>query len=207
VSEVLTLFIALMVGWHPPLIPVQILWVNLVTDGLPALALGMEPAEPGLMEQPPRDPREGVLDSKTLRDIVWYGLLITAAVLIAFWYTMDRHPGDLGLTYARTAAFLTISFTQLVHAFNCRSPRRGMFQVNPFSNPRLLAGVAISAAIQIGAVYLPFAQKIFKTVSLSGPDLAAVVLLSLSPAVFGELRKAWLRRMERGEAPARVRAG
>jgi len=196
VSEVLSLFIALMVGWHPPLIPVQILWVNLVTDGLPALALGMEPAEPGVMDQPPRNPREGVLDERTLRDIVWYGLLITAAVLAAFWYTMDRHPGDLGLTYARTAAFLTISFAQLAHAFNCRSPRRGMFQLNPLSNPRLLAGVAVSALIQIAAVYLPAAQGIFSTVALSGPDLVAVCVLSLSPVVFGEARKAWLRHVE-----------
>lgn len=201
VSEVLSLFIALMVGWHPPLIPVQILWVNLVTDGLPALALGMEPAEPGQMEEPPRNPREGVLDPRTLRDIIWYGLLITAAVLIAFWYTMDRHPGDLGLVYARTAAFLTISFTQLVHAFNCRSPRRGIFQMNPFGNPRLIIGVAISALIQLAAVYWPWAQNIFQTVSLSGTDLLVVVLLSLSPAVFSELRKVWLRKVER--APVR----
>jgi Ca2+-transporting ATPase len=202
VSEVLSLFLALVVGWHPPLIPVQILWVNLVTDGLPALALGMEPAEPGLMSQPPRNPREGVLDRATLRDIVWYGLFITAAVLLAFWYTMDRHPGEVGLVYARTAAFLTISFAQLAHAFNCRSPRRGILQVNALSNWRLLVGVAISAAIQLAAVYVPWLQKIFSTVSLSGPDLVAVVLLSASPLVFGEARKAYLRHVER--VPSRV---
>ncbi|HEY3266860.1 MAG TPA: cation-translocating P-type ATPase, partial [Armatimonadota bacterium] len=189
-SEVLSLFLALMFGWHPPLIPVQILWVNLVTDGLPALALGVEPREPGSMSRPPRDPNEGVLDRPTIVDILWYGSFVTFAVLLAYVLTMGRHPGDAGLVYARTATFLTLSFSQLVHAFNCRSATLGLWKVGPFTNPRLVQAVAISAIIQLAAVYVPVFHDVFSTMPLLGRDLATVVALSLSPLAFGEIKKA-----------------
>jgi len=202
ISEVLTLFTAIMIGWAAPLIPVQILWVNLVTDGLPALALGVDPAEPDVMRRPPRHPSEGVLDRETVVGIIWYGLFIALAVLLSFGFVMANHGTD-NTEFARTAAFLTLSFSQLVHAFNCRSNTQSIFSLGFLSNPKLVIAVVISGLLQLAAVYAPVFHDIFSTRSLKGMDLLVVVVLSLSPLVFGELRKALRRGFSGRPAPVR----
>jgi Ca2+-transporting ATPase len=223
ISEVLTLFLAILTGLPQPLVPAQILWINLVTDGLPALALGMEPKEPGLMERPPRDPQEGVLHERTIRDIVWYGGAITLAALAAyahglywfclvpsglqgldalqaafrpdFWHAAAEQPlVQAGLDKARTLTFATLAACQLIHSLNCRSGRLSLFQLGVWTNPHLLGAIALSSAAQLLALYTPIANRFLKTQPIGGLDLAVVVVLSLTPLAFGEVRKWWLRR-------------
>jgi Ca2+-transporting ATPase len=219
ISEVMTIFLCILAGLPSPLLPVQVLWVNLVTDGLPALALGVDPKEPGLMDRPPRDPATGVLDRATVRGILWYGACITVVTLLAFlhglyWYNL--HPRGyetfveaLGALFSasfwsgadlrgpRTMAFTTLALAQLVHAFNCRSDSRSLFARNePLPvNRHLIAAIGLSALAQLAVVYVPLFQGVFETVPIEGRELAVLVLLSLAPLPFGELRKAWKRRL------------
>jgi len=221
VSEVLTLLLAVLVGVPQPLLPVQLLWLNLVTDGLPALALGLEPAEADAMRRPPRDPREGILTRSTLRGILVYGAFMTFATLAAyahglywfclaplgytggdalavavspgFWQSAEARSIEEGLIVARTLAFGTLAFSQLAHAFNSRSARRSLFALGLRSNAPLLVAVALSAAAQFVVINTPLGNRIFDTVPVLGGHLAVGVALSLSPLVFGEVRKAVLR--------------
>ncbi|MGV3720136.1 MAG: cation-translocating P-type ATPase [Actinomycetota bacterium] len=213
-SEVLTLFLAIIVGLPQPLLPVQILWINLVTDGLPALALGTEPKSPDAMRRPPRDPSEGVLNREMTLGIIWSGAFITLAALTAYSYGLyqfclspqGQHGAEAlltalrpsfwsdpdlthGLTQARTLAFGTLAFAQLVHAFNCRSDRHSVFALGLWSNPRLIAAVAASAVAQLMVLHTPLGHRIFHTAPIGVRDLLVAATLSVSPLVFGELRK------------------
>jgi Ca2+-transporting ATPase len=217
ISEVLTIFLAILTGLPRPLLPVQILWINLVTDGLPALALGVDPKDPHLMERPPRNPEERVVDRATIRDIFWYGAFITVAALGAFThglYWTALVPAGLGDAWeafrtaflrpsywnetntaeARTMAFATLALAQLVHAFNCRSRTESLFSIGPLTNTCLLGAALISLLLTLGVIYLPPLQPIFGTTSLSGFNLGVVAVLSLIPLLLGEMRKAFLRR-------------
>jgi P-type Ca2+ transporter type 2C len=219
ISEVLTIFLCILAGLPSPLIPVQVLWVNLVTDGLPALALGVDPKEPGLMDRPPRDPSAGVLDRETVHGILWYGAGITVVTMLAFlhglyWYDLQPRGYEtlseaLGVLFSarfwsgadlrgpRTLAFTTLALSQLAHAFNCRSDSRSLFaRHEPLpTNWHLIAAVGLSALAQLMVVYVPLFQRVFETVRIEGRELAVLVLLSLAPLLFGELRKAWKRRL------------
>jgi Ca2+-transporting ATPase len=224
-AEVLTLFLAILVGLPQPLVAVQILWVNLVTDGLPALALGMEPRGPDVMRRPPRDPAEGVLNPRLLAETFWYGGVITLATLTAFAYGLQvfclapqgksgmeaaltaLRPSfwadatlSYGLTQARTLAFGTLAFAQLTHALNCRSTRYSLFALGWRSNPLLLGAIAISGVAQLVALATPFGHSLFHTAPIGGRYLLVAILLSISPLVAGECRK-WLR--SRGDASKR----
>jgi P-type Ca2+ transporter type 2C len=219
ISEVLTIFLCILAGLPSPLIPVQVLWVNLVTDGLPALALGVDPKEPGLMDRPPRDPSAGVLDRETVHGILWYGVCITLVTMLAFlhglyWYDLQPRGHEtfseaLGALFSarfwsgadlrgpRTLAFTTLALSQLAHAFNCRSDSRSLFaRHEPLpANWHLIAAIGLSALAQLTVVYVPFFQRVFETVRIEGRELAVLVVLSLAPLLFGELRKAWKRRL------------
>jgi Ca2+-transporting ATPase len=219
ISEVLTIFLCILAGLPSPLIPVQVLWVNLVTDGLPALALGVDPKEPGLMDRSPRDPSAGVLDRETVRGILWYGVCITLVTMLAFlhglyWYGLQprgyetlgealgalfsaRFWSGVDLRGPRTLAFTTLALSQLAQAFNCRSDSRSLFaRHEPLPvNWHLVAAVGLSALAQLTVVYVPFFQRVFETVPIEGRELAVLVVLSLAPLLFGELRKAWKRRL------------
>ena len=194
----------------------QLLWVNLVTDGLPALALGVEPKHEGLMERCPRDPDEGVLDSFAIRGILWHGACIMTVTLAAFIYGLywthlqprghETFKEALGMLFhapfwagldlrnAGTLAFTTLAFAQLAHSLNCRSETRSLFELGWGSNLPLLLAVSVSVLAQLAVVYIPFVRPAFDTVPITGSDLAVLASLSLTPLVFGELRKVWLRR-------------
>src|SRR5690606_21489143 len=124
------MFFAMLMGLPLPLIPIQILWVNLVTDGLPAMALGVDPAEEDSMSRPPRDSRESIFARRVGWKIVTRGLLIGLCSLLAFWVTYQEG-GQLEL--AQTVAFATLVFSQLIYVFDCRSMGT-IFERNPFSN-------------------------------------------------------------------------
>jgi Ca2+-transporting ATPase len=162
-GEILTMFGGLLMGLPVPLLPIQILWVNLVTDGLPAIALGMEPAEPGIMKRSPRKSREGIFARRLGVKIIFQGLMIGLATLTV--YLLELQSGNLAT--ARTAAFSTLVFSQLGFVFRCRSEVRGPVRRKLGGNPYLLGAVAISTLMQLSAVNLPWMQRIFYTEGLS----------------------------------------
>ncbi|MBI3830854.1 MAG: cation-translocating P-type ATPase [Planctomycetes bacterium] len=187
-GEVLFMFVASLLGWPAPLLPLQILWINLVTDGLPALALGMEPPERDIMERPPRPVREPVITWRGGALIFVHGLLIAAAALAAFALLRQDDPARLGL--ARTAAFSVMAFSQLAFAFACRSQKRTLPELGVFTNPHLFAAVAVSGLLQLSALTLPFAQDLFETAAHFAPNEWLLIAgLSLAPVTVVEMAK------------------
>jgi Ca2+-transporting ATPase len=187
-SEVLVLLLSVVAGLPLPLLPLQILWLNMVTDVFPALALGMEPAEPDVMRRPPRDPQAEILSRRFLVEVAAYGLLLTAVTLGAFLWA-DRGRG-LELDRARTVAFMTLALTQLFHVFNARSRRPVLFGRRLLGNRWVLAAFALTVALQLAVVYLPPLSGLFQTVPLTAADWLLVLPAAVAPLVFGQLAKA-----------------
>ncbi len=193
-GEILVMFLSSLAGLPVPLLPIQILWVNLMTDGLPALALGVDPADPGIMTQSPRPPDEGVMTGRSAVRIFFQGAFIAACSLFAFTFVLFFEKG--GIERARTAAFVVLSVSQLFHAFNCRNARESLFRIGIFSNSKLVLAAGVSFLLQMAAVYVPFLQKVFKTVPLEGFDWLFVVLVSSFPLWAMEIVK-WVGRIRR----------
>lgn len=172
VGEILTMFFAMMLGLPLPLVPIQILWVNLVTDGLPAMALGVDQPEKDLMEHKPRGSRENIFARRLGWKIISRGFLIGLCTLGAFWLTLRSDPGDPArLMQAQSVAFATLVLAQLIHVFDCRSSR-SVFHRNPFQNKYLVLAVLSSVLLMLAVMYIPAMQPIFKTVPLGFRDLA-----------------------------------
>ncbi len=184
IAEIATIFLAIMIGWKSPLSAIQLLWLNLVTDGAPALALGLEKGDPDLMEQPPRDPEEPILNRFMLIGITVQTIAITAVTLIAYW---------IGLTYypemAPTMAFVTLSFSELLRAFTARSERVPILKIGVFNNKVMNWAILSSMVLLLGVVYLPFLQGIFDTVPLVWAQWQYIFPLLLGPSVAAELTK------------------
>ena len=180
IGEVLTMFIATLVGLPLPLLPIQILWVNLVTDGLPAMALGVDKAEPDIMRRPPRRPDESIFAHGLARKIIIRGMIIGVGTLAVFVTGLF-----LGLTIleARTMAFTTLVFSQLFHVFEVRSEVRGIFEMNFFSNPYLVGAVCISTIMQLSVIYIPALQAIFKTAPLDLWQWGIILCVAGGPAI------------------------
>jgi Ca2+-transporting ATPase len=186
-SELLVMFVATLAGWPLPLLPIQILWVNLITDGAPALALGVDPPEVGLLTKRPRPKHAFLFDGHDLRLIPMQGLAIAAATLGSF--VLVLHGFGESLATARTFAFSVLTLSQLFHALNCRSQTRSFFALGPFSNPWLLYAVGFSLLLHLGIIYIPFLEPIFHTVPLSLRDWALMLAISALPLVFMEIYK------------------
>jgi Ca2+-transporting ATPase len=192
IGEILTMFVASLVGWPVPLFPIQILWVNLVTDGLPALALGMDPVEKNIMRRPPRHPNEPVIGRGQSRLLLLQGAFIGLCALGAFAFVLFVEGEDIGR--ARTAALFALTCSQLFHALNCRSLDVSLFKLGLFTNGRLLVASGASLALQIVIMYIPFTQRVFKVVPLGPLDLLAVIVASSLPLWAMEIAKAVHRR-------------
>ena len=163
IGEVLTMFLGMLAGLPIPLLPIQILWVNLVTDGLPAVALGFDPPERDVMKRRPRGPDESIFSNGLAGIIIFRGVLIGLTTLAVF-ATMLYYTGDIAA--ARSGAFVTLVLTQLIHVFECKSETKTVFQINLLDNIYLVFSVLISLAMILGVVYIPALQSIFKTVPL-----------------------------------------
>jgi P-type Ca2+ transporter type 2C len=169
----------------------QILWLNLVTDIFPAMALALEPSAPDVMNRTPRDPKEPLMTPRFGWLIAWQGLLLAGCTLAAFAVGMQWHGSEgTGLRHAVTIAFMTLALAQVFHAFNTRSKTRSAFSAGLFTNPWLWAATALCVVLQIAAVNVPFLQTILQTVPLTGTDWALVTAASLLPVVVIELVKA-----------------
>ncbi|MCA9265963.1 MAG: cation-translocating P-type ATPase, partial [Planctomycetales bacterium] len=186
-GEVLVMFFAALVGWPVPLLAIQILWINLVTDGLPALALGMEPPEKDIMQRTPRPPREPVITPERGLLILSHGVLIAAASIAGFWLTYQGD--DAHLPLARTVTFCIVAFSQLFFSIGCRSHHATMPQLGPFTNPYLILAIVISGLLQLAVVILPFAQPVFEVTESLGSSWTLIVLLSLAPITVIEVSK------------------
>ena len=191
-GEILTMFAAVLVGLPLPLVAIQILWINLVTDGLPALALGVEPAEADVMRRPPREPNESVFARGVWQHIVWVGILMATGTLGVFYWGLTNFPLDT----ARTLTFLTLAAFQLFHVLAIRSERESLFRQGVFSNPFLLGAVAVAFLLQASVIYVPFLQPAFATQPLSPIQFAVCIAVASSVFVAVEYEK-WLRRRSR----------
>ena len=175
IGEVITMLLGILMGMPVILLPTQLLLVNLVTDGLPAIALGMEQPEPDAMRQPPRKPEEPFFSGGLLQRIVFRGLLIGVCTLGAF--SMALRLGGT-LEAARTTALCTLILSQLIHVFECKSETKSLFHLPLWNNWKLLASVAVSAGILFAAVESSALQMIFTTVPLSLPLWIVVAVSS-----------------------------
>jgi len=194
------IFLATLAGSASPLNAIQLLWLNLLTDGAPALALGMEKGDPDIMEQPPRPVKEPIINRRMVVGIVVQTIAITAVVLTAYYIGLSWDSSNLAL--AQTMAFVTLSASELLRAYTARSERASLARLGVFSNSSMQYAVLLSIALLLGVVYLPFVQPIFNTVSLGMREWAVVLPLLFVPAVAAEVTKAAVRARARQHAGA-----
>lgn len=178
IGEVLTMFVGILMGMPIVLLPVQILLVNLVTDGLPAIALGLEPPESDIMKKPPRKSTEGFFSGGLMTKIIFRGIFIGLSTLAAFT-TVMRMGGSLEAS--RTAALVTLVMSQLIHVFECKSETKSLFRIDIFNNMKLILAVLVSFGALAAAITVPQLQVVFETVSLTSKQL--LIALGFSAAV------------------------
>lgn len=188
VGELITLLIAVLMGWGQPLLPIHILWVNLVTDSLPALALGVDPAEDDIMQRKPSI-GEGLITGPGLWRIVYQGIMVGALTLIAYLYGSGELFTEVGThEMGQTMAFSVLAFSQLVHAYNIHSPRRTVFATF-FKNKWLVLATIANLLMMLAVLFIPFLSDIFKLVPLDFNHWLVVIGLSLVPLPLVELMK------------------
>lgn len=178
IGEVLTMFLGILMGMPIVLLPVQILLVNLVTDGLPAIALGLEPPEKDIMTKPPRKSTEGFFSNGLMGKIIFRGVFIGLSTLASFAVIM-RMGGSLEA--GRTASLITLVMSQLIHVFECKSETKSIFKINIFNNVKLILAVLVSTALLVMAVAFPPLQTVFETVTLTSHQL--LIALGFSVAI------------------------
>ena len=190
IGEVLVVFLSIIMNLPTPFLPIQLLWLNLVTDSFPALALGVEKGEEETMYEPPRDPKEPILDRNITITIIIQSLAITAATLGVYYYALTTHgmDGD-GLVYSRTMAFSTLVFSELFRSFSSRSIDDTLFKMGFFTNKRLNQAVLLSLALVLVVLYIPFLENLFHMTDLNMVDWAIVLVCALIPLVIGEIQK------------------
>ncbi|HET6350679.1 MAG TPA: calcium-translocating P-type ATPase, PMCA-type [Coriobacteriia bacterium] len=193
-SEVLIIFTTALLAPEPALLPLQILWINLVTDGLPALALGVDPGSPRVMDRAPRSADESILTKSRQLQVLWQGALITVGALAMYlgvefgWFSVDS------ARHAQTMLFTTIVLAQLLHSFNFRSSTKSVFSIESFKNKWLLLAFGGSMALHSLVIYVPAMQRVFKTQPLGIHDWMAVVLAALIPIVLIDITKLAIAR-------------
>ncbi len=200
-GEILIIFFAMLFGIPVPLKPVQLLMLNLVTDGAPALALGLEKGEPDLMKQPPRPTKEPVINREMRISAVIQAIVMTGSVLSAFYLALNRYPGNIEA--AQTVAFVTLSMSELLRAFTARSQRYSVFSIGILSNRWMVWAAGGSGALILLAVYVPFLRPFLNTVALGADDWLMMTPFIFSNAIAAELTKAGIRWNARRVAAGR----
>lgn len=195
-GEVLTVFVAILIGifnpeWGVPLAPIQLLWINLVTDGLPALALGMEPVENNVMRRKPRRKDESIFAHGLGINAAWQGVMFGTITLIAYGLGL-HNAAAAGVAdhhaYAASMAFAVLAFSQLIHAMNARS-QQSLFRVGFFKNIYMIGAVLVSAALMLIVLIIPALREIFNIVPLHSNDWMEIAVLSISPLIICEIVK------------------
>ena len=201
-GELAALFIGILLGWPAPLTAIHILWVNLITDTMPAISLGVDPDDPDVMKEKPRPATEKIFTGENIAFSVGNGLLIGILTLFAFMeglkvytgasalWTLDlKHIPSEALIHAQTMAFMTLSISQLFHAFNLRSERKSLFQVGLFKNRLLIGSFLLGILIQVAIVYIPAFNDWFHVIPLTWDDWLFILGLSVLPVVLNEVIK------------------
>lgn len=204
-AEISTIFLATLAGLPSPLNAIQLLWLNLITDGAPALALGTEKGDPDVMEQQPRPPEEPIINRQMRSGILVQTIAITAATLSAYLIGLNMFPAEAGMENitAKTMAFTTLSFSELVRAFTARSERYSIWKVGIFSNRNMNLAVLLSFFLALAVIYIPGLNTVFDTVPLTLQQWQIMTPLLLIPSIAAELSKAVLRRQQAtASAPA-----
>ncbi len=196
-GEILTIFLAPFLGLPIPLLPVHILWINLVTDGIPGLALTVEPADKDVMNRPPRDPKESIFSQGLGVHIVWVGLLMASTSLIAQSLFINKSS-----THWQTMVFTVLCLSQMGHVLAVRSESESIFKLGFLSNKPLLWAVLLTFALQMATIYVPVLNRVFKTEPLTAWELVLSVLLSSVVFVAVEIEKAVKRWKGRQSFPA-----
>jgi Ca2+-transporting ATPase len=186
-AEIAVIFIAVLAGLPSPLTPIQLLWLNLITDGAPALALGMEAGEPDTMDRPPRPPTEPIINRSMRLKIGVQTVAIAVVTLAAYFVGVQMLPGVP--EEAKTMAFVTLSFSELLRAFTARSESYPLMRIGLFSNRWMFYAVASSLLLLVAVIYIPFLQPIFNTVPLGWREWRVVLPLLFVPAIVAELTK------------------
>jgi len=189
-AEIWTLFLAPFLGLPIPLLPIHILWINLVTDGLPGLALAVEPEERGIMDRSPRPPQESIFAGGMWQHILWIGLLMGGVSLFAQGWAYHT-----GSAHWQSMVFTVLTLSQMGHVLAIRSERDSFFVQGAFSNLPLLGATMLTFALQMAVLYLPVLQPIFKTEALSLDELLLCLALSSVVFIAVEIEK-WLRRRD-----------
>ncbi|WP_253200577.1 cation-translocating P-type ATPase [Clostridium sp. CF012] len=205
IGEIIALFLAILLGWASPLRPIHILWINLITDTLPALALGVDPGDPDVMKYKPRSPKDSLFKGESL-NLLLNGLLIGILTLSAFIIGAKYYSGDTSLfplfpsnlsedalKHAQTMAFVVLSVSQLVHSLNMRNERKSIFQIGLFSNKYLIGAIVFGILLQDFIITVPFLANVFSVHSLSLMDWGFVTILSLMPLLLNEIVKTFRR--------------
>ena len=199
IGEVIVMLVAMLTSMPIPLTVVQLLWLNLVTDSFPALALGVEKGEPGIMNEPPRKTDESIIDADMKYNIIVQSVSIAVATLAAFYIGLHymfgyyEAVGDAAKLYAldgaRTMAFVTLVFSELLRSFSARSSKHTVFKLGVFSNKALVKSFIIAALLMLVVIYTPFLEPIFDTVMMGPKHWAIMIPLAFIPFIAGELHK------------------
>lgn len=203
-GEVVAILASIVFFWPVPLLATQILWINLITDTLPAIALGVDPGDKTIMRVKPRDPKESFFAGGASSRIFRGGLLIGILTLVGFYLGLHKFGYSLGargipdevLSYARTMAFVILAASQLFYSLSMRHRTRSIFQIGVFSNPYLVGAIAIGLLLQVTVISVPFLARAFAVQNLGIGDWTLVVALALVPLVLSEVSKVFLRVRE-----------
>ena len=187
IGEILLVFISILFNLPVPLRAIQLLWLNLVTDSFPALALGVEKGDPDIMDIPPRDPKSPILDKDMIIGIGLQSIAIAGASLLAYRWGLKTYPGHIDK--ARTITFTTLILAELLRAFSSRSRRHSLFKIGYFTNRTLVYATLLSFGLLLGVLYLPFMATIFYTFPIGIKDWLIVLPYAFIPLVVGELSK------------------
>lgn len=193
-GEVIAMFFVLVIGWQSPLLAIQLLWINLVTDSLPAIALGMDQGEKDIMDEKPRNPKDGFFANGAGARTIFFGILMGLATIAAFYLGFAMHGAPIGgnnfaTAEARTMAFITLVFAQLFFALSIRSEHENMISRETFSNFYLIGAVVLGIILQILIVSIPALAEIFKLTALPLTTWLIVTGIALVPAILNEIRK------------------
>ncbi len=196
-SEIALVLFAAVIGWPVPLIPIQLLWINLITDGIPALALAMEKPAADVMRRRPRPPREPFFTLERGTRILRHGFLMAAVTIAGFAYAYLAY----GTARAQATAFYVTTFAQLFFSFACRSQRRTLAQVGLFTNPYLLGAIVVSTLLQMSLLWFPLTRAVFFSAAPRfGFDWLLIFGLALTPVSLVEIRKLFRNRFQREKA-------
>ena len=204
-GEVLTMFIALLIGWEAPLIATQLLWINLITDSFPAVALGMDPGNPDVMKEKPRPARESFFSGGAGLHVIMGGILIGALTIFAFWFGYWEHgysPFDhtapiTTVEYARTMAFMVLVMCQLFYSLAVRNSSKSIFQIGLFSNKYLSGAILLGIFLQLTVIEIPLMQRAFHLQMLDFEGWMIAISLGLVPLLFNEFFKIFIRAQKK----------